>query len=187
MQTNATTNANECHNKCKHMPQQMQTNATTNVNKCHNKCKEMPQQMQQQMQTNATTNVNTCHNKCNNKCKQMQSFASHMHQTYVKINAATYVYLIVWGPDPARVVLSYIYNIIIYNILLIYIDICIIYNIPRNPDSKALKAWFHGIPFSKLPRMVTVAATAKKVLCCLVWSWFVTMFKMVTWGFKMLI
>ena len=111
MQTNATTNANECHNKCKHMPQQMQTNATTNVNKCHNKCKEMPQQMQQQMQTNATTNVNTCHNKCNNKCKQMQSFASHMHQTYVKINAATYVYLIVWGPDPARVVLSYIYII----------------------------------------------------------------------------
>jgi hypothetical protein len=63
------------------------------------------------MQRNPTINEKKCHNKCNNKCKQMQSFASHMHQTYVKINAATYVYLIVWGPDPARVVLSYIYII----------------------------------------------------------------------------
>jgi hypothetical protein len=49
--------------------------------------------MQQQMQTNATTHAN----KCNNKCKQLQSFVSQMHQTYVELNAATYVHLIFWA------------------------------------------------------------------------------------------
>ena len=53
----------------------------------------MPQQMQnmpQQMQTNATT------------------LRQKMHQTYVKLNAVTYityVYLNLGSPDPSRVVL----------------------------------------------------------------------------------
>ena len=46
------------------------------------------QQMPQPMQPNATTNAN----KCKNQCNQMQSFASQMHQTYVELNVATYVY-----------------------------------------------------------------------------------------------
>ena len=45
----------------------------------------MPQEMQQQMQTNA---------------------GLQMHQTYVEVNVATYVYLFFGGPDPSRVVLS---------------------------------------------------------------------------------
>ena len=59
------------------------------------------------MQTNA--------NKCHNKCKQIQRSASQMRQTYVELNAATYVcmykyiyiyvYFIFWGPNPSRVVL----------------------------------------------------------------------------------
>jgi hypothetical protein len=58
------------------------------------------------MQTNATTNANKCHNKC----KQMQRSASQMHQTYVELNAATYVCMYIyifyfWGPNPSRVVL----------------------------------------------------------------------------------
>ena len=76
MQANATTNPKKCHNKCKEMPQQMQRNATINAQKCHNKCKEMPQQMQRNATRNATTNAGL-----------------QMHQTYVEVNVATYVYL----------------------------------------------------------------------------------------------
>ena len=77
------------------MSQQMQTNATTNANKCHNTCNNKCKPLQQHMQTNATTNAN--------KCRAL-SFVSQMHQTYVDLNAATYVHLIFLGTGPSRVV-----------------------------------------------------------------------------------
>jgi hypothetical protein len=71
IQTNATTNAKNCHNKSK----QMQTNATTNANKCHNKCKQMPQQMH----TNAATNAKKCHD-----VRQMQTNAEFCVRKWMK-------------------------------------------------------------------------------------------------------
>ena len=63
-------NLDKCHNKCKHMPQQMQTNATTNANKCH--------------KTKATTNANKCHNTCNNMPQQMQTHAELCVRKWIK-------------------------------------------------------------------------------------------------------